>query len=135
MPTISRRDAGKLIAAGGAGLLVADHSTFGAEKIDSVVRGVQIGAQSYSFRDRPLDACIEAFRTVGLGECELFAGHVEPKGVHGEELRKWRLTTPMSYFHDVREKFENAGVLVYAYNFSFRKNMTDDEIERGFQMA
>jgi sugar phosphate isomerase/epimerase len=135
MAAISRRDAGKLIAAGGAGLLMARRTTFGADKIDSVVRGVQIGAQSYSFRDRDLDACIEAFRTVGLGECELFAGHVEPKGVHGEEMRKWRLATPLSFFHEIREKFDNAGVLLYAYNFSFRKNMTDEEIERGFEMA
>jgi hypothetical protein len=67
MVAINRRDAGKLLLAGTAGLLVTRRPGNAAEYINSVVRGVQIGAQSYSFRDRPLDACIEAFRTVGLG--------------------------------------------------------------------
>ena len=135
MSLISRRDAGKLVLAGGAGLLVPGRPTAGADMIDSVVRGVQIGAQSYSFRDRPLDACIEAFRAVGLGECELTSGHVEPNELRGEALRKWRLETPLSYFQEIRKKFDNAGVLVYAYNFSFNKRMSDEQIDRGFQMA
>ena len=41
----------------------------------------------------------------------------------------------MSFFHDVRNKFDNAGILLYAYNYSFRKDFSDAEIERGFQMA
>lgn len=135
MASISRREAGKLLVAGGAGLLAAGKLAFGARMIDSVVKGVQIGAQSYSFRDRSLDACIEAYKTVGLGECELWAGHVEPEHVHGDELRKWRLSTPLSHFHEIREKFNHAGILLYAYNYSFNKNMTDDEYDRGFQMA
>ena len=134
MALISRRDAGKLLIAGSAGLWAVSRNGWTAEYINSVIRGVQIGAQSYSFRDRDLDACIEAFKTVGLGECELFDGHVTPK-LEGEELRKWRLSVPLSHFHDIRAKFDNAGVLVYAYNLSFRKDFTDDEIDRGFQMA
>ena len=134
MGPISRRDAGKLLIAGSAGLWAASRNGWTAEYINSVIRGVQIGAQSYSFRDRDLDACIEAFKTVGLGECELFDGHVAPK-LKGEELRKWRLSVPLSHFHEVRTKFDNAGVLVYAYNLSFRKDFTDDDIDRGFQMA
>jgi sugar phosphate isomerase/epimerase len=135
MSTISRRDASKILVAGAAGWLVSRPTAQGAEMINSVVRGVQIGAQSYSFRDRPLDACIEAFRTCGLGECELWEGHLEPRRARGKELRDWRLKTPLSFFHEVREKFDRAGVLLYAYNYSFRKNMTDQEIERGFEMA
>ncbi|HEV2233296.1 MAG TPA: sugar phosphate isomerase/epimerase [Terriglobia bacterium] len=135
MAPISRRDAGKLIVGGGAAWLAAGKLALGAKRIDSVVRGVQIGAQSYSFRDRPLDACIEAFQAVGLGECELFTGHTDPKGVYGEALKKWRLETPLSHWQEIRTKFDNAGILVYAYNYSFNKRMTDDEIDRGFQMA
>ncbi len=141
MPSISRREAGKLIATGGAGLLagvvVSRGRLLGAPMIDSVVRGVQIGAQSYSFRDRPLAEAIKAYQTVGLGECELYAGHVEPdeKKTKREELRQWRLTVPLSQFHDIRQQFNNAGVLLYAYNYSFRKDFTDPEIERGFEMA
>ena len=69
MARITRRYVGKILLAGSAGLLAARRPLFGAEYINSVVRGVQLGAQSYSFRDRPLDAAIEGYRTVGLGEC------------------------------------------------------------------
>ena len=72
----------------------------GATRINSVIRGVQIGAQSYSFRDMSLDACIDAFVKVGLGECELSEGHVDPPGVKGAELKKWRVETPLSYFEE-----------------------------------
>jgi len=135
MSIISRRDAGKLLLAGCAGALVPAGKLRGATQINSVIRGVQIGAQSYSFRDRPLDACIEAFQAVGLGECELFEGHVDPPGLKGEELKKWRLEAPLSTFKEIRKKFDDAGILLYAYNFSFRKDFSDVEIERGFQMA
>jgi sugar phosphate isomerase/epimerase len=121
---------------GGAAALVA-RPVLASPWIDSVVRGVQIGAQSYSFRDRPLDACIQAFVTVGLGECELSQAHVEPSAgsVNREGLREWRLTTPLSYFEDVRKKFDAAGVRIYAYNYSFRHDMTEAEMRRGFEMT
>lgn len=103
-------------------------------RIDSKVHGVQIGVQSYSFRDRPLDDAIKAMVEIGLGECELFAGHVEPK-MKRDELRKWRTTVSMDHFHDIRKKFDDAGILLYAYNYSFRDDYTDEEIARGFEMA
>jgi sugar phosphate isomerase/epimerase len=135
MKTISRREAGKVILAGGVGLLAASRGTRGAERIDSVVRGVPLGAQSYSFRDRGLDACIEGFRAVGLGECELWDGHVTPREIQGEELRKWRLEAPLSLFEQVRKKFDDVGVHLHAYTYGFRREMSDTEIERGFEMA
>jgi sugar phosphate isomerase/epimerase len=135
MASISRREAGKILVAGTAGVLLSSQSIFARPKVSSVVRGVQIGAQSYSFRDRPLDAAIQGFLTVGLGECELFQGHVEPAHLSREALRKWRLTVLMSHFHEVRRKFDKAGIELYAYNYSFRKGFSDDEMERGFQMA
>jgi sugar phosphate isomerase/epimerase len=134
MALISRRGAGKLIVAGCAGALVPAGKLFAA-RINSVIRGVQIGAQSYSFRDMSLDGCIDAFRQVGLGECELYEGHVDPKNLKGEELKKWRLEEPLSTFKDIRTKFDDAGILLYAFNYSFRKDFSDQEIERGFQMA
>ena len=135
MSLISRRDAGKLLLAGCAGALVSRKELHSATMINSVIRGVQIGAQSYSFRDRPLDACIDAFRTIGLGECELTEGHLEPAKAKNPELKKWRLEAPLSFFKEVRQKFDRAGILLYAWNYSFRRDYTDLEIERGFQMA
>ena len=110
-----------------------------ASKINSTVGGVLLGAQSYSFRDRPMDKAIEAYKEVGLGECELYQGHVEPQTQRGaagrEELRKWRLTTPLDHFAKVRKQWDDAGILLYAYNISFNDSFSDEEIDRGFQMA
>ena len=50
MAGISRREAGKILVAGTAGALLANQSIFAGPKVNSVVRGVTIGAQSYSFR-------------------------------------------------------------------------------------
>lgn len=52
-----------------------------------------------------------------------------------EDLRKWRLETPLDHFRTVRKQFDNAGINVYAYNLSFNDSFTDDEIDRGFQQA
>ena len=126
---ISRRDFQR-IALGA----IASSSTALFAKPDSMVNGVQIGAQSYSFRDRPLDDAIKAMADIGLSECELWQGHVEPK-TKGPELKQWRETVSMDVFHDVRKKFDEAGIKLYAYNYSFRDDFTDKEIERGFEMA
>lgn len=120
-------------------------------KINSRVRGVQLGAQTYSFRDRTLDELLAAMAEIGIGSCELWAEHVEPKElVHAaswreknmdarkaarERLRHWRLTAPLSEFSSVRQKFARAGVELYAYNYSMHDDFTDEEIERGFVMA
>ena len=140
MSVYTRRDFGKIAVAGlplGAALA----------KINSTVSGVQLGAQSYSFRDRPLDAAIQAMVEDGIGECEMYSPHIElgglprPQGSGGrgaanrEELRKWRLTVPMDEIKAVRKKFDDAGIWLFAFNYSFRDDFTDPEIERGFQMA
>lgn len=125
----SRRDFGKTaLAALAAGRAMA------AAKPNSKVHGVQIGAQSYSFRDRPLDQAIQAIAECGLSECELYQGHVEPKGSR-EELKKWRLETPLDFFAGIRKQFDAAGINLYAYNLSFSDGYSDEEIDRGFEMA
>jgi len=132
---ISRRDFARIATA--ALPLVAAQA---APKIDSKVGGVQIGAQSYSFRDRPMDKAIQAYKEAGLGECELWQGHVEPhdvpRGAEGREvIRKWRLTTPLDHFSQVRKQWDDAGILLYAYNLSFNDSFSDEEIDRGFLMV
>lgn len=52
-----------------------------------------------------------------------------------EETRKWRLSVSLDHFKDVRKKFDAVGIKLQAYNLSFNDNFTDDEIDRGFQMA
>jgi sugar phosphate isomerase/epimerase len=115
-----------------AGALAA--SLPGAPKINSTFKGVTIGAQSYSFRDRDLDACIKAMQEIGLGSVELWSGHVEPK-LKRDELRKWRETASLDHFKQVRKKLDDAGIQLWAYNYSFRDDFSDKEVERGFEFA
>jgi sugar phosphate isomerase/epimerase len=161
----SRREFGRLAL---AGLPMTVAFAQGSSKTNSSFNGVRIGVQSYSFRSLPLDDAIKAMAGIGIGECELFSGHVEPRigpppgarppqsptgagsgemtpemreamreaaRKRQEETRKWRLTVPLDHFKDVRKKFDAAGIKLQAYNLSFNDNFTDDEIDRGFQMA
>ncbi len=125
----SRRRFGKLAAALAVGAASA------AAEIDSKIDGVQLGVQSYSFRDLSLDAAIAAMKEIGIGECELYMGHVEPADLKGEQLKHWRLTTPLSYFKGIRGKFDNAGIDLYAYSLNFSDRFSDAELDRGFQMT
>lgn len=98
---------------------------------------VIIGLQTYSFRDRGLDEAIEGMKELGITSCELWQGHVEPKELtrNRTEMLNWRLTVPMQYFTDIRNKFQDAGIRIQAYTVSIRDNSTDEEINRFFQMA
>jgi sugar phosphate isomerase/epimerase len=101
----------------------------------SKFNGVMIGAQSYSFRDRSLDDAIKAMQEIGIGYCELFSGHVEPAGMKRQELKMWRKTASLDHFTAVRDKFKKAGIVLYAYNYSFREDFDEDEIARGFEFG
>jgi sugar phosphate isomerase/epimerase len=154
----TRRDFGKIA-------LAALPLASALAKINSKVNGVQLGVQTYSFRDLPpegiVDAVIKAMTEIGLGECEVFASQFEPAqprmggggGGRGRgttppdpavvaarekaraDLRDWRLSVSMDHFKNLKKKFEDAGIAIYAYNYSFNSSFTDDEIERGFEFA
>jgi len=111
--------------------------------------------------DYVLDDC----RTAGVGFVELMCNHVEPvteftaqsiangspnngirRGAYPrtpegtkarDDLRQWRLKTPMSYFTNIRKKFEDAGVSIYAYTVPGigGDDFTSDEIDRMFDQA
>jgi sugar phosphate isomerase/epimerase len=119
------------------------------------VAGVHLGVQTYSFRElaRPagsdlVEPLIKAMTECGLTECELWAPQIEPPSPFGrgrpspedaqqarEELRRWRLKTPLAHFQSIARKFKSAGITVYAYNYSPNASFTDEEIDRGFEMA
>jgi sugar phosphate isomerase/epimerase len=130
-----------------------------AAAIDSRIGGVALGAQSYSFRDLPrgasgdaIDAVIGAMTAVGLGDCELWSPQLEPQAGGGaargntpeaqqarnkarDDLRAWRVSTPLDHFRAIGKKFTTAGIAVSAFNYSFSASFTDEEIDRGFEMA
>jgi sugar phosphate isomerase/epimerase len=134
MAVFTRREWNRL-ALGSMAALSLPLECLAADKPNSIVKGVTIGVQSYSFRDRSLDDALKAMVEIGLSSCELYSGHIEPKGLKREELRDWRLKTPLSEFTQAGEKFKKAGIELYAYNYSFRDDFSDEEIKRGFDMA
>jgi sugar phosphate isomerase/epimerase len=52
---------------------------------------------------------------------------------HREDLRQWRLSTPMDHFKAVRKQFDKAGIDIYAYTLNFNKSYTDEELEKCFE--
>src|SRR5688500_16498482 len=112
----TRREFGSMAA---AALALPRLARAGA--IDSVIGGVRVGAQSYSFRglSRPpgsdlTDALVKAYADVGLGDCELWAPQIEPvadpagrgntpeaaqaRARARDALRAFRTTTPLDHF-------------------------------------
>jgi sugar phosphate isomerase/epimerase len=160
----SRRDFTKLTLAGlPASWVLAQMPLSARATIDSRIKGVQIGAITYSFRSIPnADEIIKAYQTIGLGEMELMSNHAEalagaPSGGQGrggrgrgtptpEEqaardaaakvLHDWRTSASAATFAPVRKKIEDAGIdlRLLCYNMNVR-NTKDDEIEYAFMMA
>src|SRR5262245_431838 len=113
--------------------------------------GVRVGAQSYSFRALPrppggdlVDELIRAFTACGLGECELWSPQIEPaqpsiargdtpelqkaRQQAREDLRRWRIETPLEHFRAIRQKFAAANITIRAFNYSFNDSFTEPEI-------
>ena len=68
----SRRQFGQLALAGGAAALAWPDAILAANQ-------VRIGVQSYSFRSLSFEDALKAMKDIGLAECELWSGHLEPK--------------------------------------------------------
>ena len=148
----SRRDFGKLAATG------LTFSALSSAKVNSTVGGVRLGAISYCFRALPrtpgtdyIDTIIKACLDCGVGYVELTSPMVEPPTTlpgggrvppdtpenrkAREEVRKWRLTAPMARFKEIRKKFDDSGISLFAYVMTFAEDFTDEEIEAVFQQA
>ena len=149
MTTITRRELG-ILTLGAVAL-----PRLGAAQ---TVGGVRLGVQTYSFRDLPRTqggdataSIIDAMKVCGFTECELWADQIEPPRVrigsnstpeqlqqqreHREALRTFRVQTPLDRFRKIGDDFKKAGLTIYAYNYSFGNDYTDDEINRGFEIA
>jgi sugar phosphate isomerase/epimerase len=150
---MTRREFGTLALAGTTMPRLVDAA------FDSTFNGVHIGVQTYSFRELPrpagapdaVDIVIKAMKDSGVSECELFAPQLEPaqpagRGARGgapspeavkarDDLRKWRLETPLDHYKDVKKKFDAAGLKIFAYCYNMNMSFTDAELERGFEVA
>jgi sugar phosphate isomerase/epimerase len=111
-----------------------------------------------------LDPWLGLLTEIGLGECELMNSVLEPlrplptpgsgaargatpaprpRGTPNpaavkarEDLRQWRLTTPMSHFTAIRKKFNKAGITLHAYTCNGMGNdFTEPELDKLFEQA
>jgi TAT (twin-arginine translocation) pathway signal sequence len=106
------------MAAAGAALASTGGAAWAAEK--SRIHGVYVGMQTFTLRGLGVDGVIAAMSQVGLDECELWSSQAEPKPAEvGGDLGKWRATVSLDYFTDLRKKFNDAGIEIYAYNPRF----------------
>ena len=149
----SRRDVLTLLAAAPMSLVRQ------AQAGPTIVNGVVFGVETFSFHDLPpagdpqlIPTIIRNLQTLGINECEIMSGHIEPFAsvMTGwwvqsrrapdfarlrEEARQWRLSVPMSYYRDIRRRFEDAGLRIYLYNVNFNETFTDAERDRTFEAA
>jgi sugar phosphate isomerase/epimerase len=155
----SRRDFGKLALAGLPAAAIwktfGDTTLLAADKINSKIGGVTIGAITYSFRaiTDPIEI-IKAYTTIGLGEMELMSNHAEalagiPRGAGGgggrrggapltpeqiaardaaaKAVKDWRASASESTFKPVRKKIEDAGIELRLLCYNMRDNRTNAE--------
>jgi sugar phosphate isomerase/epimerase len=137
------------------GLLTLSSLTLPALSLAQTINGVRLGVQTYSLRDLPrpaggdmVEPLIKGMTECGFTECELWAPQIEPASPFGrgrgtpeqhqkvrDDLRRWRLETPLDHFQAIRKKFEAAGIRIWAYNYSPDVRFSDEEINRGFEIA
>ena len=86
-----------------------------------------------------MDKAIAACKEVGLGECELWQGHVEPQGNGARRDARSCEVAPGNAARQLCRTSASSGTMpafaLFAYNLSFNDSFTDEEIDRGFQMA
>jgi sugar phosphate isomerase/epimerase len=158
----SRRDFGKLALAGlPASALIAGWQPGGAQTNTSRIKGIQVGAITYSFNRLPggPEAIIQAYRTIGLAEMELMSNHAEtlagaPMAAQGGGRRgsltpeqqaaqtaaqkarqDWRNAATEATFTPVRDQITRAGIDLRLLCFNINSQATDETIEYGFNMA
>lgn len=154
---LTRREFGKLTLAALPAAFASSQVALAAAPIDSRIKGIQIGAITYSFTSLPNpQAIIEAYVKVGLGLMELMSGHCEalagapaPVGRGGRGATQtpeqqaaakartdWRMSATPATFAPVKAKIAGAGIdlKMLCYNMNVRST-TDDDIEYAFTMA
>ena len=137
------------------GLLTLSSLALPALSLAQTINGVRLGVQTYSLRELPrpaggdmVEPLIKGMTECGFTECELWAPQIEPASPFGrdrgtpeqnqkvrDDLRRWRIETPLDHFQAIRKKFETAGIRIWAYNYSPDVRFSDEEINRGFEIA
>jgi sugar phosphate isomerase/epimerase len=134
-------------------------NSFFLAKLNSKIKGVQIGAITYSFRSMPGSAeqIIQYCTEAGISAVELMGDPAEayagsPAGLMTEvsrenfmkvmeernaKARTWRETASMDKFVELRKLFNDAGITIYAYkpDAALGVKSTDGEIDYAMRAA
>jgi sugar phosphate isomerase/epimerase len=89
----------------------------------SIFGGVEVGVQSFTFRQFGVEKMIDAMKSVGLTSVELWQGHLDPAKASEAD------------FKATKQKFDEAGIKVSAYCVNFPEDASDGLLDRGFQGA
>jgi sugar phosphate isomerase/epimerase len=148
---------GLAVAATQAGRALGQAASIGASAgaQRSMIAGVNLGIQSYTFGRGPIDEIIPAVAQAGFGLVELHMYNMEPnfpvpprtRGAPGappaslgaaaqawakqarDQQIAWRTTVPLDYFADVARGFREQGVTIGSNSFGYGGNLTDKELE------
>ena len=149
-------------------------------KSNSLIKGVQIGVITYSFREMPdqsIEATLQYILDSGINATELMGDPAEmyagkPKNPvdfrslfplrrkkrdkiplteeetkklndaeglikeYNVEVKKWRLSVPMSKFEEIGNMYKKAGVKIYGFKpNAFEKENSDEEAAYGMRAA
>jgi len=160
---ISRRDIGRMALAGLPAALPAQakpNSKFGGIQIginipysfhglpsnaDQILGYLaQTGISAVELRTQPIEAFLgapaAAARGVGDSPAVPRQGKLAPEQEAAQmaeiaELKKWRLSRPMSDFKAFRKKYEDAGVLIEIVKMDRIDTASDETLDYCFQMA
>jgi len=160
---ISRRDIGRMALAGLPAALPAQakpNSKFGGIQIginipysfhglpsnaDQILGYLaQTGVSAAELRTQPIEAYLgapaAAARGVGDSPAVPRQGKLAPEQEAAQmaeiaELKKWRLSRPMSDFKAFRKKYEDAGVLIEIVKMDRIDTASDETLDYCFQMA
>src|SRR5215216_1565545 len=89
----------------------------------SVVGGILIGVQSYTFRKFSLDKMIEAMKTIGLSSVELSEQHLHP------------MKATEADFKAAKKRLDMAGIRISAYYVNLPAGVSDEHLDRAFNGA
>jgi len=132
----------------------------GHPRRSSTVRGVRLGLITGSLNPLPVEPGVDPIDVI-IRECiELNADNVELVDVGGEMppavinggrygqvpdsitpeytrtravLREWRIKRPLDRFHEVRRRFDAAGLNLFSYVWTVADDYTPEEIDAGFK--
>ena len=102
---------------------------------------VELGVQSFSFKNLPFLEMLDACESCGIRSVEVWSGHVEqPWATRGEtggreRMRDWRIRGGVEACARAREEFSRRGMRLNSFNISIRNEFTDEEIDAAFLMT